>query len=109
MELRSVYNINHVYTLQDIQKMVDPGWSDILSRLVQDLESLGWNGHIAQVKEKFGGLRFYTGDVISKEINDRIYEAESESYDTCEFCGKPGKYRARAWIKTLCDECHVSR
>jgi hypothetical protein len=55
-----------------------------------------------QVKEKFGGLRFYfTGG------DDKIYGmarmAESMSYRTCEECGNPGKSNSDGWISTLCD------
>jgi hypothetical protein len=58
----------------------------------------------AQVKEKFGGLRFYVDNG-----NDRIYGlismAESMSYRICEDCGNPGKSGGRGWIRTLCDPC----
>lgn len=37
--------------------------------------------------------------------NDAITKAEEKSYETCEWCGKPGKRRGRGWIRTLCDEC----
>jgi hypothetical protein len=69
-----------------------------------------------QVKEKFGGLRFYYGmeyedDESDKKgkrtsaIHDLIAEAEDKSYETCEFCGKPGETRGGGWIRTMCDEC----
>lgn len=54
-----------------------------------------------QVKEKFGGLRFYTnsGDDI---IYAYISMAESMSYRTCEVCGSPGKVYRDGWHTTLC-------
>jgi hypothetical protein len=61
-----------------------------------------------QVKEKFGGLRFYTNGT-SDEIHKLISEYESKSYATCEDCGKPGKSRGSGWIRTLCDECGSKR
>lgn len=56
-----------------------------------------------QVKEKFGGLRFYYrgGD---EYISGLSAMAESMSYVTCETCGKPGKSNNDGWIKTACDE-----
>lgn len=60
-----------------------------------------------QVKEKFGGLRFYYngGDDYIRGVVDM---AEEMSYVTCEVCGNHGKYLTdRPWIRTLCDE-HAS-
>lgn len=61
-----------------------------------------------QVKEKFGGLRFYIngGD---KHIWALVDFAEAMSYRVCEICGKPGKTREGGWILTLCDEHHENR
>ena len=56
-----------------------------------------------QVKEKFGGLRFYT-NYSDNVVNALISMAESMSYRTCEVCGTPGKSRHGGWIRTLCDE-----
>ena len=95
-------------TVVDLQKNVREGWSDIIARLVADLEELGWNGVVLQVKEKFGGLRFYISDG-SEAIKKRVHQAEAESYFVCEFCGEPGVLRETAWLKTLCDSCHTIR
>lgn len=59
---------------------------------------------VVQVKEKFGGLRYYV-DNSSPEIEAAIMMAESMSFRTCEFCGNRGSCRSDAWIRTLCDEC----
>ena len=60
---------------------------------------------VTQVKEKFGGLRFYIGGA-PMEIHDMITEAEEKSYKICEICGKPGKlYSDRPWWRTLCNDC----
>jgi hypothetical protein len=56
----------------------------------------------SQVKEKFGGLRFY-GDGGDNRISDFIWFAESMSTIMCETCGAPGKRRGRGWIYTACD------
>ena len=55
-----------------------------------------------QVKEKFGGLRFYVNRATDKHWNF-ISFAESMSYRTCEECGAVGKTYTDGWHKTLCD------
>lgn len=73
-----------------------------------------------QIKEKFGGLRFYmayknedgswdTEKEIPKKIRELISKVEELSLKTCEFCGQPGSSDcdySRSWIKTLCPDCH---
>lgn len=56
----------------------------------------------AQVKEKFGGLRFYVDGATEKHWN-YIAFAENMSYRVCEDCGAPGKLYTDGWHKTLCD------
>lgn len=56
----------------------------------------------SQVKEKFGGLRFYVNGATDKHWN-YINFAESMSYRTCEVCGAPGKTYTDGWHRTLCD------
>ena len=56
----------------------------------------------AQVKEKFGGLRFYVDRATEKHYN-YISVAENMSYRTCEECGNPGKRYTDGWHKVLCD------
>jgi hypothetical protein len=62
----------------------------------------------AQVKEKFGGLRFYMTSETD-EMSVAIKEAEAEAWKTCEKCGSPGKPREGGWIVTLCDICANTR
>ena len=92
-------------TLEQIQAEVGKGWSKLLADLYTDLIALGWDGHVAQVKEKFGGLRFYI-DNGNEFVYNRIYEAEEQSYNVCESCGELGHPRVKSyWTKTLCDRC----
>jgi hypothetical protein len=56
-----------------------------------------------QVKEKFGGLRFYY-DGGDEQIHGMVRMAESWAARTCETCGDPGKSRNGGWIRTLCDK-----
>ena len=55
-----------------------------------------------QVKEKFGGLRFYVHGGTEEHYN-YINFAESMSYRTCEVCGAPGHVYTDGWHRTLCD------
>lgn len=56
----------------------------------------------SQVKEKFGGLRFYM-DGATEEMLKLISDAETLSYQICEDCGAKGERRGGGWIKVLCD------
>ena len=58
----------------------------------------------AQVKEKFGGLRFYV-DGADDEVRGMVRMAESMSYKVCEDCGAKGSARKGSWIRTMCDPC----
>jgi hypothetical protein len=82
----------------------DSGWYQLIKDLITDLIELGWNKEVCQVKEKFGGLRFYINEG-SDEMHDRISKAENDSYQTCEVTGKPGQLRTDiGWYTTLCEE-----
>ncbi len=63
---------------------------------------------VEQIKEKFGGLRFYYqgGDEF---IHGLETMAELWAGHTCEECGMPGKRRSGGWIRTLCDEHEAKR
>lgn len=63
---------------------------------------------VAQIKEKFGGLRFYY-DGGDSAVDGMVRMAESWAARTCEECGKPGVRRDGGWIKNLCDEHHEAR
>lgn len=83
---------------------VGNGWLGIIQSLIETLNKLGWNKEIIQVKEKFGGLRFYVNNLPDNAIFF-ISEAEKESYKTCEICGEPGEQnRIKGWVYTLCEE-----
>lgn len=65
---------------------------------------------VVQVKEKFGGLRFYVA-WSDTDIEKAIQEAEAESFKTCEECGQPGERRSKAsgWQFTACEACAAKR
>ena len=79
-----------------------PGWSDLVWELCEKLEPLGVQA--AQVKEKFGGLRFYTNGLLAPGVLDHIQAAEKLSFKTCQDCGAPGTTGNKTkWLfATLC-------
>ena len=63
---------------------------------------------IAQVKEKFGGLRWYDEGApasIYRELVDTIVKYEMLSYRTCICCGRPATKISKDWVSPFCDEC----
>jgi hypothetical protein len=88
---------------------VNNGWFELIKELIEDLITLGWDKQTCQVKEKFGGLRFYINGG-SDDIFKRITKAENDSYEICEITGKLGKLRTDlGWYVTLCDEEYEKR
>jgi hypothetical protein len=84
-----------------------PGWFPIIEELsakINDLLPEDTDFQVTQVKEKFGGLCFYT-NWETKEIGKLISEAEDKCAVTCERCGAPGKLQTYSWYKTTCDDC----
>lgn len=86
----------------------DDGWYTLLDRMCAAIVALPVhkNFKAEQVKEKFGGLRFYAsgGDEATSKI---ISAAEEASYTTCEHCGVTAGVTTsgRRWIRSLCDVC----
>ena len=63
---------------------------------------------IAQIKEKFGGLRWYDEGApasIYRELQDIIDKYEELSYCTCICCGRPATKISQGWINPFCDRC----
>jgi hypothetical protein len=57
---------------------------------------------VQQIKEKFGGLRFYY-DGGDERISGLVDMAETWANHTCETCGNKGQKRSGGWVRTLCD------
>lgn len=64
--------------------------------------------YVRQIKEKFGGLRFYY-DGGDDQIYGMVRMAETWAAYSCEECGAPGDRRSGGWIKTLCDTHEAER
>ena len=95
---------------------VDDGWFDLIWKLSEDIEKeLAKDDKfkeafaVMQVKEKFGGLRYYISGGNAK-IDTLIGHAESLSFSLCEACGCIGKMRrSSGWMHVACDECEKKR
>jgi hypothetical protein len=103
---------------------IGPGWWHIIESLCRQIQHhMDWKNEqharygrgeacpqvtVAQIKEKFGGLRFYY-DGGDDTIDGMVRMAESWAGQTCEECGVPGERRSGGWIKTLCDQHEAER
>jgi hypothetical protein len=84
---------------------IGDGWLDLVDSLVTHLIKEG-EFTLEQVKEKFGGLRFYA-NCSSPEQQVLIDKAEDRSYQTCETCGTNELVTVASvgsWTRTLCHD-----
>lgn len=95
---------------------VGPGWHPLVKQLEADLDALSVDWELLQIKEKFGGLRFYIAighrvhDDVQHEMQELVSEAEARSFDHCEACGEPPvEQEGGGWLKTLCAEHRADR
>lgn len=111
-----------------VSECVGPGWKKLVDPLKEVCKLT--NTKILQVKEKFGGLRFYV-DAAPEWLYDLICLAEGASTKTCEDCGAHDGYHkgfyspepsdgsdrfykvtngateGTYWIRTLCTDCRA--
>jgi len=91
------------------------GWQklceDLCAELKPLLEKVNFVNEykLCQVKEKFGGLRWYDTNGVPVEIWDEynalIRKYEEISFKTCIYCGAPAIYRTTGWIVPWCGDC----
>ena len=113
---------------------IGPGWWPLVADLDEKLCMIDANYTVDQIKEKFGGLRFYAtmsdgaantrADILGlgsltmrneqaeanpafDEFMAAIDAAEDASYKVCEECGAPGVLCASGggWLMTRCEAC----
>ena len=97
---------------------VEEGWWQIIESLCANIQShIDWANRkdqvvaqvtVDQIKEKFGGLRFYYsgGD---DTIHGMVRMAEAWADVSCEVCGSRGTRRNGGWVRTLCDAHEAER
>lgn len=97
---------------------IGQGWWPIVESLCSNIQSyVDWKNEqkqkfnrgdgcpqvvVVQIKEKFGGLRFYYegGD---EQVSGMVRMAEAWAAHSCEECGNVGKRTQGGWVRTLCD------
>lgn len=104
----------------------DGGWFNLIDELSAKLEQINIQFNdpnvvitAAQVKQKYGTLRFYADfsdafyddsekyNKYFKIVQDLIDEAEKKSAVTCELCSSPAHGTVgRAYVQTLCEKCY---
>ena len=87
------------------------GWYKLIRNTCKELMKTDGSENLkfVQVKEKFGGLRLYTGRATEEQYKI-IGKAEGESYKTCEWCGRKNNVETTGgWLATLCPRCTKKR
>lgn len=97
---------------------IGQGWWPIVESLCSNIQNyIDWKNEqkqkfnrgdgcpqvvVVQIKEKFGGLRFYYegGD---EHIGGMVRMAEAWASRSCEECGNLGNRTQGGWVRTLCD------
>lgn len=85
---------------------VDEGWYQIVVDCDKDLTQIDPDYQIAQIKQKFGGLRYYFQPSLShtqKDMDDVVTKYEAVAAVTCEATGNPGVLMKSTggWFRTL--------
>lgn len=103
-------------TFEQERGNVGQGWQPMINELHRQLRDIDPEYRVLQIKEKFGGLRYYAqpSEAMSEDEEGReifyalIDDAEKASFTICEHCGaqenvetKPTRY----WLLTLCESC----
>ena len=102
------YNI-----LYNLCEELTPILNEERSKITEDPEQPLFYVH--QIKEKFGGLRFYfMMNTENTELHENIQKlidiAEDKSYDTCQITGKVGKLCKKGrHFMTLSEEARITQ
>ena len=100
------------YTLLD---SYPDGWRRVIVRNLRHIKSLLKrygeldSFRITDAKEKYGEARLYWSGVSSeecvKQLEDLIWNMESDTGHTCCECGRPAKYVTQGYILPFCRKC----
>lgn len=102
------------YSYTELDDMPD-GWRKAFgAQLLKELKEILEKGNclneyrICQIKEKFGGLRWYDNGIlqsISDEYDRWLEKYENLSFETCIHCGEKAVGFTRGWIMPYCQKC----
>jgi hypothetical protein len=95
---------------------VGEGWYALVNDLDEAVLALVPGRRILQIKEKFGGLRYYvelpdTDPAARERARALIGIAEDRSYKVCEDCSTTDGVTTEAigetygWVRSLCPSC----
>lgn len=99
----------------DCGSAIGKGWLPLVEELNKKIAAIDPEYTLHQIKEKFGGLRYYLqvsvglSEQQKENISALVRTAENHSLVICEDCGagNPVKVSKSGWIKTLCGNCFV--
>lgn len=94
---------------------INEGWHSLVKNLCNYIENVKSEEEIeievVQIKQKYGGLRFY----VQGEVPDKVYQiiefAQFMSFKICEYCGSTKEVTTEptesspGYIITLCEDC----
>jgi hypothetical protein len=96
-----------------------PGWYKTIVETHNKLKFIDPNYEVHQIKEKFGGLRYYIhsntheyGSMQERIMEDIINAAEQYCSNICEDCGGGSDVKNRAvnyYYQTQCIDCAINR
>ena len=87
---------------------IGKGWLRLVEELDRNITIHFPDYTIAQIKEKFGQLRFYPGErevIMHEKVKIIIAHAEDRSKEYCEICGKYGQIVSpNGWMLSRCED-----
>lgn len=99
------------YSYTELDAMPD-GWrkafgEQMCEEIREELVRVGYleKYRIAQIKEKFGSLRWYDFGGTERMLHEIIPKYARLSKRTCIMCGEPATQRSTGWISPYCDAC----
>jgi hypothetical protein len=88
------------------------GWDNLVAECHLALKAIDPSYEIHQIKEKFGGLRYYCS-LNTDEAKRLVRQAEEAAWGTCQECGVreieanvTEKTVGVAWHVVACDACY---
>lgn len=84
---------------------VGVGWIPIVDECLGRLIAAGWDKQLAQIKQKFLGLRIYLDGPHNETFAAIVREAEDECEVTCELCGAPRERTGSGVGRATCNRC----
>lgn len=102
------------YSYTELDAMPD-GWrkafgEQMCEEIREELVRVGYleKYRIAQIKEKYGSLRWYDFGATERILREIIPKYTRLSKRTCIMCGAPATKMSTGWISPYCDACAES-